>query len=744
MSAKPVYSDSNIISIELAAHTVPEIKEISNSDYKYVLFGLEGREGKEKNKWRNQFPQYLVYLLNRSAKHNAIVTGKAQYVTGKGFEVDTTDEAVRQKIQLQLDTINGKENSLELLRKVSFDMELFNGFALHIIGNKAKNTWAEIYHTDFADWRSNIEGTEFYFTKDWSQYNPEKNQDWKVLPAYDPNKSQAESLLYFKSYRSQMKVYPFPDYIGALAYIECDYEIANFHLNNLKNGFVGATLVSLNNGTPKGQNEAAIEQKLKKKFTGTDNTGKLILLFSDSKEKEPTVLHLTPSDMDKQFDILNKTVQQEIFTGHKIPSPMLFGIKTEGQLGGRDEVKESWELFRNNYIDYKQSLIEGVFNDLFEAKGFPRVLNIQNVAPIGLGLSDDVIVKVMTPDEIREKAGLPKLNQPATNIDGTSITPTPQIITPSAPDQAVPVQQEAVNENIKNLTGRQHQQMMRIVRQFTSGKLTESAARTLLKTGLALNDSDIDSLLGVNQFEYADMGECISAMEAEGKDHEQALAICISKGFKDEYSIQRFADESIIKLFQEFGTPKSEFNAVLSKGVKFSREMFAEADTLTAAQDKLLQLVKKDPLISVEDLSKALKLTTGEVNKLIDALISDELIGRVQNAGGKLPGLSVTEAGGRAIGQNPKVLTIQAMYDYRKRPEAKGETILPTSRQFCKDLISLDKYYSRADIEKISSRLGYSVFDYAGGFWTHSGGDVTTPYCRHQWFLNLVTKKSAL
>ncbi len=42
----------------------------------------------------------------------------------------------------------------------------------------------------------------------------------------------------------------------------------------------------------------------------------------------------------KQFDMLNKQIQEEIFVAHNVTSPMLFGIRTEGQLGGRKELSE--------------------------------------------------------------------------------------------------------------------------------------------------------------------------------------------------------------------------------------------------------------------------------------------------------------------------------------------------------------------------------------------------------------------
>jgi hypothetical protein len=56
--------------------------------------------------------------------------------------------------------------------------------------------------------------------------------------------------------------------------------------------------------------------------------------------------------------------------------------------------------------------------------------------------------------------------------------------------------------------------------------------------------------------------------------------------------------------------------------------------------------------------------------------------------------------------------------------------LIETSRPFCKYLLTADKMYTRSDIERMSARLGYSV-------WDRCGGDD----CRHRWVSNIVTRR---
>jgi hypothetical protein len=54
--------------------------------------------------------------------------------------------------------------------------------------------------------------------------------------------------------------------------------------------------------------------------------------------------------------------------------------------------------------------------------------------------------------------------------------------------------------------------------------------------------------------------------------------------------------------------------------------------------------------------------------------------------------------------------------------------------------MTLDKVYSRSDIETMSARLGYSVWDRKGGWWTMPDGEHS-PSCRHTWVSNIVMRK---
>jgi hypothetical protein len=386
--------------IDLAAHNVPQFKEERSKDW--IMYGVEAP-------YKNRYPDYLLDLFNSSAKHHAIVKGKTDYIVGNGIGVredGLNTENVARLNQL-IKYPNGKEDLNTLLYKMALDLEIFGGFALEIIGNQTHEKIAAIYHADFCKYRKAKDLDGYYYAEDWKKSQPEV----EYIDAFDPMKVGGKSLLYIKSYHPQSQAYPLPGYLGCVPYIEMDKEIANFHLNSIKNGFMGGTMINFFNGQPTEEEQYAIERKLYDKFAGSDNANKLVLNFNDSKEQGAEIIALNGNDFDKRFDVLNDTVQQEVFSGHRITDPQLFGINQEGIFASRNQLRDGYELFQNTYVNGRQQFLEEVLNGLAGVQGFEQRLYIKTTEPIGVGFSEATRASVLTTDEIRIELGYEPLAQ---------------------------------------------------------------------------------------------------------------------------------------------------------------------------------------------------------------------------------------------------------------------------------------------------------------------------------------------
>ena len=399
---------NNILYVKLNSYELPQFKEAKGKEW--VQYGE-----------KNDFPNMLLELYDNAPKHRAIVDGKADLIAGKGWNANNKmiSTLTAAKLIDFTQTINPSESLYELTKKISLDLELFGGYYIQVIYNNLRTDF-DLYHVDFSKIRTNKTEDKYFYSNDWKAYNQSEDKTgFKVIEKFDPNKKQS-GIFYYKNYRPNQGVYPLPGYIAALRYIEIEKEIANFHLNNIKNGFVGGTLISFNNGQPTYEEQSKIERQLKDKHTGTDNAGGIVLVFSEGKDKEPSVLPLRTNDFDKAFESLNKTVAQEIFTAHRITSPQLFGIDGESAFA-RNVIRDAAEFFQNTYITPKQQGIESVINDFASLLDINGKLSIIPLEIIGIDIPESMVINAMTQEEVRDKLGLPPIDKAKANQDEATI-----------------------------------------------------------------------------------------------------------------------------------------------------------------------------------------------------------------------------------------------------------------------------------------------------------------------------------
>jgi hypothetical protein len=641
---------------------------IENKSQQWVSYGVE-----------NDYPNYLLNLYRRSAKHNAIVNGKVGYIVGKGWTSE--EETPAAKAFLDSPTFpNAYDSMNDLTQKLTLDMEIYNGFALEVTWSRGGGI-AEICHVDFHRVRADKDEKMFYVYDWYDEYEvrqfPQLNQV-NQIPAFDPDNRIGKQLFYYRAYSAGVKVYPLPEYLGGTAYIELDVEIANFHVNNIKNNFWGSYLINFPNGIPTPEESDAIERQMKMKFGGTDNAGRFLVNFSDSPETKPELTPLTPSDLDKQFDILNKTVQQEIFVAHRVTSPMLFGVKTEGQLGGRAEMVESYEIFKATYIEDRVQRIERSVNYLASFNGVTG-LKLQPTEPISEQLTEAALLQILSRDELREKAGY-----------------EPDLATPT---EAV-APQEMGNSVLAGLSASQQDKMLRVVRKYSKGDLTKEQA-TIMLQGFGLPAEQVDLFLG----------EPMEFNSDEDKFEEVAM---------------------------QFGVDADGYQVLRSKPVRFEADNslfaeFMEVEPENKELDKkILAEIKRTKKVDADQISRRLDVPLEKVSERIEYLISKGKV-TIENRIARIADTPDTAA--------EEAFEIRYKYDWRPEFKSNAASLETGSREFCKTLLRLNKLYTRQDIDQMTTIMGYSVWDRRGEWYTLPGTNISRPSCRHIWQQQIVVRK---
>ena len=315
----------------------------------------------------NSFPNDLIELYNNSSIHNTCINAIVDGIVGEGLTADP--EYVLERANTSDESWNG------VFKKVAQDYKLYGGFAMEVIWNKSRTRIAEVYHIDFSwlrakekNYRGQIPG--YYVSDEWNEnyrYGQAPIDDMPYLPVFNPSTKLEEpkQIYVFNPYRPGQKYYPLPDYVGALRVIDLDTEVDNFHINNIMNGLAPSLMVTTFTNANEEEREA-IERMLKLQYSGTSNAGNLMYIDVDSPENAPKVEPIPTNNTDGYYTTINDMITQKILTAHRITSPMILGIKTPGQLGGRDETTDAYLLLVNTVIRPFQQNILQVIEDLLE------------------------------------------------------------------------------------------------------------------------------------------------------------------------------------------------------------------------------------------------------------------------------------------------------------------------------------------------------------------------------------------
>jgi len=390
--------------INLESDISAKIIEVANKDW--VEYGNA--------EWANRYPDFLIDLYYGSSTHSAIVNATAEMVAGKSIEVtDTEDLNNLVKIKKFFANINSNENVNDMVKKVAFDYKLQGAFALNIVYNRAKTAISEVYHIPVEKIRSgkpNVMGRveEYFVSSDWSDL---RNNEPVAVPAFNTNdRTSPSQIMYVKSYSPSLDLYGNPDYSSGCNWMLVDSKIAEFHLNSISSGFTGGHFISFANGIPTAQERNQIENNLKKKFSGAENAGKMILSFSDDNTKTPTITPLQQGTQHEQYIALQELMVQNVLTAHRVTSPMLFGIKSENGFGSNaNELNDAFEIYLNTVVKPMQEVILKTLSKILSVNNMDLPIEFVQNKPLNSRFDMATLKEVMTQDEIREELGLKAL-----------------------------------------------------------------------------------------------------------------------------------------------------------------------------------------------------------------------------------------------------------------------------------------------------------------------------------------------
>lgn len=348
------------------AYQAPVYQFVKKSDYHFLSFGAD-----------NLYPLYLLNLYNNygSPLNKSIINKKTKMTVGFGYK-ELLDPKLKEW---------AKRNNLErLLLYLAKDFFIYGGFAVEIIWNREGTSFEIGYlpiHTLRIGLKENEEEPDYYwYCKDWAQYKKEEYQP-EYIRQFDPeHRVGRQALYYIEPNPSATDLYPIPDYSTAINYVELDYQIGRFHINQVNQGYAPSFILNFSTGIPSIDEQNEFFKEFTRNYKGAGNAGKIMITYSDGGDQKPELIPIALNDSDDRFILLQGMVEKNITQAHECPIQLVSAVP--GSLGSQDERKELMAEFQTYYIAIKQNQMEEAINGILKTIGFTEeiILNDYSVA----------------------------------------------------------------------------------------------------------------------------------------------------------------------------------------------------------------------------------------------------------------------------------------------------------------------------------------------------------------------------
>jgi hypothetical protein len=344
------------------AYVAPVYTYQKKGDYHFLSFGAD-----------NMYPLFLLSLYNNygSPLNKAIINKKTKMAAGFGYK-DILDPKLKEW---------AKKNNLErLLLYLAKDFMIYGGFAIEIIWNREGTSFDIGYlpiHTLRIGLKEDEDEPDYYwYSADWGQYKKEEYKP-EYIKRFDPkDRSGRQAIYYIEPNPAATSLYPIPDYSTAINFIDLDYQIGKFHLNQVRQGFAPSFILNFGTGIPTIDEQNQFFREFQRNFKGAENAGKIMITYSDGGDQKPDLIPIQLNDSDDRFILLQEMVEKNITQAHEMPVQLV--SFQPGKLGSADERKELMAEFQTYYVAIKQNQMEEAINGILKEIGYTEEIVLRD------------------------------------------------------------------------------------------------------------------------------------------------------------------------------------------------------------------------------------------------------------------------------------------------------------------------------------------------------------------------------
>jgi len=366
--------ESNVHLVELNEYQRPEVTEVVNRDW--VGIGAD-----------NMYYQAVIDAYMDSTTNSAVINGIVDQIYGKGLDATDSNKKPDQYAKMR-SLLSSKD-----LKNVCQDLKLLGEGAFQISYSKGK--MAKISHFPRETLRPEVCNEDgdieaYYYAADWSKVR--KSSKLKRIAVFGSGE-QNELYIIRRYVPGYFYVSPI-DY--QLSYATLEKEIADYLINDCKNGFSGTKIINFNSGIPDIEKQQEIKTKVLDKLTGS-NGEKVIVSFNNNAEGKATIDDVSLTDAPEHYNYLSEECKKMIMLTHRVTSGLLLGLSSaNGFSSNADEIVNASNLFHNIVIKPYQLLITESLEDIFSKADINLSLYFKTIEPlefieIDKGLDKEII-----------------------------------------------------------------------------------------------------------------------------------------------------------------------------------------------------------------------------------------------------------------------------------------------------------------------------------------------------------------
>lgn len=417
-------------------------------------------EGIQRYDLDNLYPQRVEEIAKRSYTTLSVIKRVADFLNGEGF-VDPNVGSLKVNDYSMFGTTANK-----LLNQVSFTYATWNSITLHI-GYNLNYRISSITYIPFSYCRMGLMDSdgkvrEIKYSTNWENDGRKEatNRTIESYHIFNPNPevvaTEIEEAGGIENYKGQILYYtpeyyqyPLCSFDAVIDHAQTQSELGISKVSNTQNSFL-STMAILFPGEFESEAEKQQFQDLIANKSGVRNMGSRIGLQDRSGTKKASDIFqpLTPVNLDRLYEFTEKSVIDAIMENEAMPKELL-GVRPDTGMFNQQNMEQAY-LYFNSITKNRRANISEVFSMLLSYWENP--------------IQTDAEIKIQS-----YGVGAQVMN---------SIVDKP-----------------ATNDTLTNLTGRQLQNIQRIVRKFNKNELTFEQAKQMLVNGFQFSEQDVNDWL---------------------------------------------------------------------------------------------------------------------------------------------------------------------------------------------------------------------------------------------------------